>query len=557
MKKLKISISNITSRVGLWWFLASLLVASLVLLPMASLVVQATQSSADLWSHLLTYVLPQALSDSALLLVGVGVIVIVIGTGTAWLVSAYNFPGCRIVDWALLMPLAIPTYIIAYVYLDLWHPVGTLQTGLREFLGYNSPREFRLPDIRSMWGCILLLGLVLYPYVYLPVRAAYRMQATAVIEVARTLGASPWKIFFSIALPLVRPAIAVGTSLALMEALNDIGASEFLGVRTLTVSIYSTWINRSSLAGASQIALFMLVIVIGLVVLERWARRKQQYASNARHVKPLVPRRLSGWSAWIACIVTFIPVVLGFAVPLIYLGIEAVKRIHFDGFDTAIIQEVFNTFKVAFSATIVATILAFILVSALRQAQRPLPKILVRIACLGYAVPGTVVALSLLKPIGWFDGIAGGWIEHFSGAPIGLILSGSTTVLVYAYVVRFLAIGSGTLEASFSKISYSIDDAAHSLGANKNKVAWQIYLPLSKQTLIAAMLLTFIDCVKELPATLLLRPINFETLATHLYGEASRGTYETGALAALLIVLMALIPIVVLIRYGAKRKVKR
>src|SRR5690606_30352290 len=252
------------------------------------------QGSGDLWPHLRAYVLPQALQDTAILLTGVGTLVIVIGTGSAWLVTAYDFPGRRMLSWALLLPLAVPTYIVAFPYVDLLHPIGPIHTGLRDLLGYTSPRDFRLPEVRSMGGCILLLELVLYPYVYLPTRALFMMQASGVLEASRTLGASPGRTFRRIALPLARPAIAVGASLALMEALNDIGAAEFLGVRTLTVSIYSTWVNRGSLAGAAQIALFMLAIVVSLIALERWARRHQRYATSARQSRMIGPQPLRG-----------------------------------------------------------------------------------------------------------------------------------------------------------------------------------------------------------------------------------------------------------------------
>lgn len=536
--------------VGVWQWAVCLLAALLVLLPIVSLVRHALQDTGDLWPHLAAYVLPQALGDSLILLLGVGVLVVLIGSGTAWLVSAYEFPGRGILNWALLLPLAMPTYIIAYAYLDLWHPVGVLQTGLRDLLGYSSPRELRLPDIRSMWGCVLLLGLVLYPYVYLPVRAAFRMQAAGLIEASRSLGAGPWRTFFRVALPLARPAIAIGASLALMEALNDIGASEFLGVRTLTVSIYSTWANRSSLAGASQIALFMLLIVLALLFMERWARRHQRYAAGGRQSQRLAPRRLHGITGWLACVACVVPVLLGFMLPAGYLVVEAVKRIRFTGIEAAIWVEAGNTLRVSLWATLLATLLAFALVQTWRQTQKKSVRLLVRIAGVGYAIPGTVLALSLLTPVGWLDQRLGDLVQHVLGVPVGLLLSGSVAMLVYAYVVRFLVIGSGSLEAGFSKIPRSMDDAAHSLGAGAGRVAWRIHLPLSWQAIAAGMLLTFVDCMKELPATLLLRPMNFETLATHLYGEAVRGTYESAAVAALLIVLIGLLPIILLSRSG-------
>ncbi len=537
---------------GGWW-LISLVSALLVLVPVVSLIGYASQGSGELWPHLRAYVLPQALKDTLLLLLGVGSLVIVLGVSSAWLVTAYEFPGRRLLSWALLLPLAVPTYIVAFAYLDLLHPVGPFQTGLRELLGYSSPRDFRLPDIRSMGGCILLLGLVLYPYVYLPARALFMMQAAGVLEASRSLGAGPRRTFFRVALPLARPAIAVGASLALMEALNDIGAAEFLGVRTLTVSIYATWINRGSLAGAAQIALFMLVIILSLLALERWARRHQRYAGNARQGRPLSPQRLHG-SGWLLAGLAWLVVGLGFAVPFGHLSVEAIKRLQFAGLEASILRETLNTVSMAAIATLVATGLAFALAYSLRLARQSSgARLLVRTASLGYAIPGTVLAIGLLAPLNWMDAGLDNLSHWLLGTGTGLLLTGSGAALVYAYVARFLAIGTGGLEAGLGKIPLSLDDAARSLGAGTNRRAGRIHLPLSRPALAAAMLLIFVDCMKELPATLLLRPLNFETLATHLYAEAARGTYESGALAALLIVIAGLIPILLLSCYGERQ----
>lgn len=536
-----------------WWF-GSLAVMLLVLLPVLGLLGYASQGSGDLWSHLRTYVLPQALKDTLLLLLGVGAMVVTIGTGSAWLVTAHSFPGRRFLSWALLLPLAVPTYIVAFAYLDLLHPVGPIQTWLRDILGYTSPREFRLPDIRSMGGCILLLGLVLYPYVYLPARALFMMQASGLLEASRTLGASPARTFFRIALPLARPAIAVGASLALMEAINDIGAAEFLGVRTLTVSIYSTWINRGSLAGAAQIALFMLVLVVSLIALERWARRHQRFAASARQTRILAPRPIQSAKGWLLVLLAWLPVLLGFVLPTSYLLVEAIKRLEFAGVEAVILRETFNTLSLAAVATLVTSFLAFVLAYSLRLAHNSRGALLmVRTASLGYAIPGTVLAIGLLAPLGWLDTGLADLSQQLLGASSGLLISGTSFALIYAYCARFLAIGSGGLEAGLSKIPLSLDDAARSLGAGANRRAGLIHLPLSRAPLAAAMLLIFVDCMKELPATLLLRPLNFETLATHLYAEAARGTYESGAIAALLIVLAGLVPILLLNRYGSRQ----
>ena len=320
------------------------------------------------WQHLASYVLPQALANTLILLAGVGALVALLGTGSAWLVTAYEFPTRRTLTWALLLPLAVPT-IIAFAYLDLLHPIGPIQTGLRAILGYDSPRQFRLPDLRSIQGAIFVLGFVLYPYVYLSTRVMFMTQAASLLEAARSLGAGRAGVFFRVALPLARPAIVVGMSLALLETLNDIGASEFLGVQTLTVSVYTTWVTRSDLAGAAQIALTMLAIVVGLILLERHGRKRQRYA-NTQRMRPMQPRRLRGPAALVAAALGWIPVLLGFVAPALYLVVETYKRLHLvGGVSGQLLVGLRNTLTVAFCATVV-TLLCGLTVACRTHAAR-------------------------------------------------------------------------------------------------------------------------------------------------------------------------------------------
>jgi len=530
----------------------SVAVALLVLAPVGTLLYLAGEGSGDLWPHLAAYVLPVAIRDTMLLLLGVGVLVILVGVGAAWLVTAYDFPLRRVFDWALLLPLAVPTYIVAYAYLDLLHPVGPVQAMLRSALGIADPSGLRLPDIRSMGGAIFLFGFVLYPYVYLATRAMFLLQAAGLFDAARTLGSSRTGIFFRIATPLARPAIAVGTSLALMEALNDVGASEFLGVRTLTVSIYSTWINRSNLPGAAQIALVMLLLVVVLVVVERLARRRQRYAAATARSVPPARLRLTGARAALAMALGAIPVLLGFVFPGSYLVSEAFKRIAFAGISPQIVSETWNTVLVAAIATIVAVILGLVVAYSGRLLTALPGAILMRTASLGYALPGTVLAIGLLAPLAGIDNLLFDVSERLFGIGTGLILSGSGIALVYAYVARFLAITVGGIESGFDRIAPSLDQAARTLGHTAGSTLRRVHLPLIRPAIGAAALLVFVDCMKELPATLLLRPLNFETLATHLYGEAARGTYEDGAVAALAIVIAGLLPVGMLARLSRR-----
>lgn len=529
------------------WLVASAAIAGFVASPVVVLAFLAARGSDGLWTHLAANVLPVAVHDTLILLLGVGVLVSIIGTCTAWLVTTCEFPGRRVLSWALLLPLSVPTYIIAYAYLDILHPIGPVQTALRTALGIDSPRDFRLPDVRSMAGCILLLGFVLYPYVYLTTRAMFQTQAAGLIEAARVLGTRKAALFFRVALPLAHPAIAVGVSLALMEALNDIGASEFLGVRTLSVSIYTTWVTRSDLPGAAQIALVMLLVVVLLVLAERWARRHRRYAASTKRSHPLKRVPLRGGAAAGAFVVCIVPILVGFVAPATYLVVESVKRVRFSGVSPAILQEVVNTVTVSLAATVAVITLGLVVAYAARLGRGEfLSTASVRLASLGYAIPGTVLAIGILPLITGVDAILDDVFQTFLDVPSRLWILGSGTGLVIAYTARFLAISVGGIEAGFTRVPASLDDASRTLGKSAGSTLSRIHLPLIRPAVAAAALLVFVDIMKELPVTLLLRPLNFETLATHLYGEAARGTYEEAAIAALMIVAAGIIPVAVL-----------
>ncbi|MCX5515396.1 iron ABC transporter permease [Kaistia algarum] len=525
----------------------------MVLLPVLGLASQAALGSAGLWTHLLANVLPVALLDTLILLGGVALVAGLFGVALAVLVTAFDFPGRGALEWALLLPLAVPTYIIAYAYLDLLHPVGAFQGAIRALLGYASPRQFRLPDIRSMPGCIALLGLVLYPYVYLTTRILFLGQSANLVDAARTLGTSRWTVFWRVSLPMARPAIAVGVSLALMEALNDIGASEFLGVRTLTVSIYTTWVTRSDLPGATQIALLLLFLVIALVSLERWARRRQRFAAG-RSNRPASARRVGGAAGIGLLLLGSVPVLFGFVVPALHLASEAWKRFQFAGISPRLAGEAVTTLALAASATALTLLLGLVVAYAGRLAPGRISAWSYRLATMGYAAPGTVVAIGVLIVLAPLDS----WVDQTArqgfGVATGLLFMGSGAALVYAYVVRFLAIAAGSIEAGLARIPLSLDGAARTLGRTAGQTLFGIHLPLSKAALAAGALLVFVDCVKELPASLLLRPLNVETFATHLYGEAARGTYEEASMAALAIVAFGMLPVIVLARVGRGRR---
>jgi iron(III) transport system permease protein len=548
--------STIRQDTGRLWQAGALAIALCVVAPILALLWFAVQGTSQHWAHLFSFVLPTALRNTTWLLLGVGLLVACLGVGAAWLVTAFDFPTRQVASWALLLPLAVPTYIVAFAYLDILHPIGPVQTIIRDLLGYDNPRQFRLPDIRSLPGAIFLLGFVLYPYVYLSTRAMFATQAASLLEAARVLGESGRSAFFRVALPLARPAIAVGVSLALLETLNDIGASEFLGIQTLTVSVYTTWVTRSDLAGAAQIALAMLTIVVFLIMLERHGRRRQRYTSGVRG-RVLVARKLTGPSAIIAMILAWIPVIIGFGAPALYLLVETIR--HFDqtgNVSTQLLRSAYNTVAIASAATIVTIAAGLIVAWAARSAgsARParLSRICVRLGSAGYAIPGTILAIGLLTPFILMDKLSAFVWTLFGNPDPGLLLMGSGVALVCAYVIRFLAISIGGVEAGLSRIPPSMEQAARLLGEQPGGVLRRVHLPMLRPALIAVALLVFVDAMKELPATLLLRPMNFETLATWLYAEASRGTYEEGAVAALAIVLAGLIPVVLLSRTQLK-----
>ncbi len=546
------SVSGIAGASGRILRAGAAAIVALVLLPIAALVFTAAQSSGDLWPHILRNVLPVAITDTALLAIGVGLIAGTIGTGTAWLVAVCRFPGRGVFEWALLLPLAIPTYIQAYVYVDAIHPLGPIPTAIRAALGMTSPRDLWLPEVRNLPGCIVLLGLVLYPYVYLPARAAFLVQTASALDAARTLGHGATGTFFRIALPLARPAIAVGVTLALMETVNDIGASEFLGVQTLTLSIYSTWLNRSSLPGAAQIALFMLLVMIALVMLERWGRRHISHANVGARSRPPMRRQLAAGQATLAFLACLLPVALGFLLPAGHLVHAAYGRYMFNGLPETVFVEALNTALFAAIGTALALGCGLLLAIAARTGTVRSSRLL-RLAAVGYAVPGTVLAVGLLVPLAGFDNLVSSTIQSLGGRATGLILSGSGAALIIAYVIRFLAIPVGALETGYEKVGMTLDMAARSLGERPGGVVRLIHLPLLRPALGTAALLVFVDCMKELPATLMLRPLNFETLASHVYSEAARGSYEDGAFAALLIVLVGLIPVILLARLSRPR----
>ncbi|WP_377160451.1 ABC transporter permease [Roseateles sp. UC29_93] len=536
--------------VGPLWHATASVIALVVLAPLGALAWTALGAGAAHWAHLFEHVLPRAAAQTVTLLIGVGLLTAIVGTGCAWLVTRVDFPGRAVLRWALLLPLTVPTYIAAYSYVDLLHPIGPFQGAVRALLGFESPRQFRLPDARSMGGAVLVLSAVLYPYVYLSMRAMFSTQPARLMEAARLLGEGPWGAFLRVALPMARPALAVGVGLVLLEVLNDVGASEFLGVTTLTTTIYTTWVTRSDLGAAAQIACAMLAMVALLVWLERQGRRRQR-AGSVRAMRPAARRRLRGASAWLATAAAALPVLIGFVLPAGHLTVLAWKRaVDGHGLSPEVLSGAMHSSGLALSVTVIAVAAGLVVAWASRStggAGRPRAWWLGS-AALGYAVPGTVLAIGLLPPALAVDG----WIADLLGLP-GLPLMSVGAVLVVAGAIRFLALPIGGVEAGLARLPAPLEQAARSLGETPFGTLRRVHLPLLRPALMASALLVFIDVMKELPASLLLRPANVETLPTLLYAEAARGSYEHGALAALLIVAVGLPAVLLLSREPAER----
>ncbi|MDO8877774.1 MAG: iron ABC transporter permease, partial [Pseudolabrys sp.] len=498
----------------------ALAAAALVAAPLISLARMALVGDAELWPHLAAHVLPVATVQTVLLLSGVAIVTVTAGILPAWLVTTFQFPGRDSLQWLLPLPLAIPTYIAAYIYADFLDSAGPVQSGLRALTGWHTG-DYWFPPVRSLGGAIFIFGIVLYPYVYLAARALFQTQSAAFSDAARTLGARPWRVFYDISLPLARPAIAVGVALALLEALNDIGASEYLGVQTLTLSIFTTWLNRGSLPGAAQISLAMLLLVAGLIALERYGRRRQSGQTAAHDGRRTRRIDLEGNSRWLATAACFMPVMLGFVIPAAFLLREAIARALLQGFDGALIQYAVNTIGLAAVATLAVLAVGVAAALPLRAVRMPWLLAGLAVASMGYAIPGTVLALGLLSPMVAIDEAINALTLAFAGAQVGLLLAGSSAALIIAYTVRFASMSIGLVQAGLSNLPHELDHAARLAGAGPLKVLRDIHLPLLRPAIAAAALLVFVDCLKELPMTLLMRPLNLEPLSTSIYQHAT------------------------------------
>ena len=531
--KLKFSLSR--------WQLFAWVIGVVLVTPLCFLLFESLQGNSEVFSHLWDTVLWDYIVNTLLLIFGVGIVSSLIALPLGWLTAYCDFPGRKQFEWALMLPLAMPTYIIAYVYTDLLDYAGPVQIALRAWFGWQSPDDYWFFDIRTLPGAIVMIALVLYPYLYLIFKTALREQSFKLVHASQLMGLSPQQSFYKVSLPLARGAIVAGLTLISMEAMADFATVNYFAVSTLTTAVYDTWLGYYSLTAAAKISGIMLLILFLALMIERFSRRNQAVFERQSGINSDALYRLKGKSAWLASGFCTLVLFFAFALPVIILANYAISYAE-QAWNTAFILYAWQSFKVAALVSVITIILSLLVVFYQRIANESYPLIPGRLASTGYALPGTVLAIAVLLPLTLFDSYLNFLFEPLGLSP-GLLLSGTLFAIVFAYVVRFYAIAHGAIEASFMRISPSLDMASQSMGKSQGQTLRKVHIPLLRRGILTAGLLVFIECMKELPAALLLRPFNFETLATHVFQYVSDEQLELASISALLIVVVGLIPL--------------
>ena len=529
------------------WTVGALALAALLLMPVAAVGWMALFPTENVWPHLVRHALPIYLGNTVALMVMVGTGAAAMGTGAAWLVTMTDFPGRRWLEWALLAPLAVPAYIGAYALVDMLEYAGPVQTSLRALFGWRDARDYWFPEIRSIGAAAFVLTMALYPYVYLLARAAFREQSVCALEVGRALGCGPWGVFWRVGLPLARPAVVAGTAIVCMETMADFGAVDYFAVPTLTRGIFAIWLETYNAGGAAQIAVVMLVFVMALLALERAGRRGKRFHNMSRRYRPIrrtAPGALGRWLVFGLC---FLPVLFGFVLPVGIISWHAASHLG-QWVDPAFWRAALHTAALATAAATAACLIGLFMVYGARSSASRLPRMIAQATALGYAVPGAVLAVGVLIPLAAFDHWLADAIEAGLGVDIGLLLTGSAAAIVFAHVVRFVAIAHGAIDGALGRVTPSMELAARTLGSTQARVLARIHVPMIRGSILTAALLIFVDSAKELPATLILRPFDFETLATSLYNAASLEKLAQSGPAALAIVAVGLAPVMALAR---------
>ena len=521
------------------WSVNAVLIAAFVIAPILSVFIIALTPKENIWPHLLSTTLPRYASNTLLLMFFVGIFSGIIGTFTAWLIARYRFLGSSWLQWALFLPLALPAYVASYALVDLLEYAGPVQSLLRSLFNWKTSQDYWFPEVRSLSSAIFVLTLALYPYVYLMARSAFLEQSNSAEEVAKSLGISVLGRFFKLGLPLARPAVFAGIALVMMEAASDFGAVDFFAVQTLTTGIFSVWLESNNAGGAAQIASTVLIFIVILVSLEKFNQRKLRFYNLSYRHKNIEKISLHRINSLIAFSVCFFPIFFGFILPLLVLLNLGHGNLDL-WINTSLISAIKNTLIVSGSAAFVTVTLALLMVYGIRLSGKKLPLLILPLTTIGYAAPGAVLGIGILVPLAFLDNWFADRVFDFTGYDPGLIFTGTAFAIILAYCVRFFSIAQQTVDGALGRVSPSLPNAARSLGRNKLKVLWEIYRPLISASTATALLLVFVDCVKELPATMLLRPFNFETLATRVHVQASLEDLPNAAPGAILIVLIGL-----------------
>ncbi|ELV8725141.1 iron ABC transporter permease [Vibrio fluvialis] len=528
------------------WKTSSVALATLLVLPILAIFFTAIGQTDDVFAHLMSTVMPTYAFNTVVLTLSVMALALFFGIPSAWLMAMCRLPGEKVLQWALVLPLAIPGYIVGYIFTGWFDYAGPIQVWLRAQTGWMAG-EYYFPDIRSLAGASIVLALVLYPYVYLMCRAAFMEQNVSLLQSARLLKCSPWESFRRISLPLVRPSIAVALSLVAMETVGDFGTVSYFAVNTLTTAVYDTWMNYSNLTAAAKISAVMLVIVLLLLSAERYSRRRQKLYQSQFNSHEDFRYALRGWKKWLALLWCWGLVCVAFIFPLLQLLSYAYT--YFEQSWTAEFREyALNSLQVSLSAALIGVAVALVVNFYSRLKSNRVSVALMRLSSMGYAVPGTVLAIGVMVPVLTLDHAVNDVAKAMQWGRPGLIFSGTMFAIIFALIVRFSAVAIGSIESSLNKISPSLDMAARTMGCQANAMLWRVHLPLVRRGALIAGLLVFIESMKELNAALLLRPFNFETLATYVYNYASDEHLELAALPAVLLVLVGLIPLVVVNR---------
>ena len=518
--------------------------ALILSLPILTIAFSVFEPPGENWQHLKDTVLPEYLGNSLLLTFGVGSGTLLIGVSTAWLTAMCRFPGKNLFVWLLLLPMAMPAYIVAYTYTGMFDFAGPVQTTIRDWTGWRY-QEYYFPQIRSMGGAIAMLSLVLYPYVYLLGRSTFLEQSVGVMEVSRTLDCGPWTVFYRVALPLARPAIVAGLSLALMETLADYGTVAYFGLGVFTTGIFRTWFGLGDYTSAAKLAALLMLFVFALIIMERVSRNKAQYHNSSGKLTRFSEYRLQGFKAWGAFAICAIPIFLGFFLPAAQLSLWAMETWS-EMVDDRFFELIRNSFLLGLGAALISVILALFLGYGKRILPGKTTIVSIRTASIGYAIPGTVIAVGVIIPFAWLDVRIDAFMKSSFGISSGLFFSGTIVAVMFAYVVRFLAISLQTVESGLDKIKPSMDDAARSLGYRPRETLFKIHIPLMKSSTLTALMIVFVDVMKELPATLILRPFDFNTLAVRAFELASDERLADSSTAALTIVIVGLLPVIFL-----------